>query len=219
LIIGIFKLAVLVHWLLSLLNKHLLRRKLNLIERYGTGSWAVVTGASDGIGAAYCRLLAKDGFNIVLVSRTMSKLQKVEKECRELNPKIQTRIVQADFAGNANLQFYEAIYKKVEDLDISILINNAGVMYTGRFDEKGTEKKWVDTLDVDVTHVSMMTSFFINKLLNRATGGKKSALINVSSQIGYLNGCAGAVVYCASKGYVNYFTQAVAFELRDKLDV
>ena len=58
--------------------KHTLRTKGNLIKRYGEGSWAVVTGASDGIGAEYCKLLAEDGFNIVLISRTMSKLEKVE---------------------------------------------------------------------------------------------------------------------------------------------
>jgi 17beta-estradiol 17-dehydrogenase / very-long-chain 3-oxoacyl-CoA reductase len=76
-----------------MLNKHILRRRHNLIERYGKGSWAVVTGASDGIGAAYCKILAKDGFNIALVSRTMSKLQTVEKECLKINPSIKTRIV------------------------------------------------------------------------------------------------------------------------------
>ena len=53
--------------------KHLLRPRHNLKTRYG-GEWALVTGASDGIGEAYCYELAKQGFNIVLVSRTESKL-------------------------------------------------------------------------------------------------------------------------------------------------
>ena len=47
------------------------RRKQNLFKRYGgQGIWAIVTGASDGIGAEFCRQLAKDGFNICLISRT-----------------------------------------------------------------------------------------------------------------------------------------------------
>jgi short-subunit dehydrogenase len=121
-------------------NRHCLRRKYDLIKRYGDvsvsgGSWAVVTGASDGIGAEFCRQLAADGFNIALVSRTLSKLQDVEKECKKINPKISTRIVQADFAGNANVAFYEGIHKKLEDLDIAILINNAGVSYMGMISE------------------------------------------------------------------------------------
>jgi 17beta-estradiol 17-dehydrogenase / very-long-chain 3-oxoacyl-CoA reductase len=55
---------------------------------YGKGSWALVTGASDGIGAEYCRQLASDGFNIILVSRTLSKLEAVNKEVKEINPMV-----------------------------------------------------------------------------------------------------------------------------------
>ena len=54
---------------------------------------AVVTGASDGIGAAFCEELARIGFNVALVSRTLSKMESVEKLCKIANPKIQTRIV------------------------------------------------------------------------------------------------------------------------------
>lgn len=79
---------------------------MNLVERYGKNTWALVTGASDGFGAEYCRQLAKDGFNIILVSRTMSKMQEVEKQLKEINSNIQTKIVQADFADNARIEFY-----------------------------------------------------------------------------------------------------------------
>ena len=50
--------------------------------------WALVTGASDGIGAEYCRQLASDGFNIVLVSRTLSKLKAVEAEIKAISTKV-----------------------------------------------------------------------------------------------------------------------------------
>ncbi len=98
----------------------------------------------------------------------MSKLEAVEKRCKAVNSKIQTRIVQADFsnvsgAGRAKeaevLAFYEnEILKKVEDLDIAILVNNAGVMYTGRFDEtKPDSPRWKEIIDVNVMHVGVMT--------------------------------------------------------------
>jgi len=64
------------------------RQELDLLKRYGgPGTWALVTGASDGIGAEYCKQLAAKGFNICLVSRTVLKLQLVEAEVKRINPK------------------------------------------------------------------------------------------------------------------------------------
>lgn len=65
--------------------------------RYGENSWAVVTGATDGIGKAACMYLANEGFNVVLISRTLSKLESVAKEVRDHGKKagkdVQTRVV------------------------------------------------------------------------------------------------------------------------------
>lgn len=55
--------------------------KFNMRERYGADSWAVVTGASDGIGKAFCYELAKEGFNVALISRTESKMDAI---CKDL---------------------------------------------------------------------------------------------------------------------------------------
>jgi len=63
------------------------RQELDLLKRYGgPGTWALVTGASDGIGAEYCKQLAAKGFNICLVSRTLLKLQQVEEAVKQINP-------------------------------------------------------------------------------------------------------------------------------------
>ena len=62
--------------------RHVIRPRRNLTARYG-GNWAVVTGGSDGIGEAYAYELAKAGFNIVIVSRTMEKMEKVALNLRE----------------------------------------------------------------------------------------------------------------------------------------
>ena len=78
LVFGTIKLLIFMHALVSFIVRHLFRGKSDLLTKYGKDSWVVVTGASDGIGAEYCRQLAKLGFNIALVSRTMSKLQAVE---------------------------------------------------------------------------------------------------------------------------------------------
>ena len=67
------------------------------LERYGRGSWAIVTGATDGIGKASAIHLANEGFNVVLMSRTQSKLESVAKEVEESarvhGKEIKTRVI------------------------------------------------------------------------------------------------------------------------------
>lgn len=60
----------------------------NLIERYGKNSWAVVTGATDGIGRGFCDELAKKGFNVCLISRSKEKLEIVIDQLKKINDKV-----------------------------------------------------------------------------------------------------------------------------------
>ena len=108
---------------------------LDLPARYGKGSWVLVTGASDGLGAEFCRQFAKHGFNIVLVSRTLAKLESVEKEINTKYPKVQTRMIQMDLAGNCTFDHYRKLLLQTEDLDISVIVPNAGDMKTGTYDK------------------------------------------------------------------------------------
>ena len=71
--------------------RHIIRPRRDLIARYG-GNWAVVTGGSDGIGEAYCYELAKSGFNIVIVSRTMEKMETVAQKLRD-EYKVEAKII------------------------------------------------------------------------------------------------------------------------------
>ena len=70
-------------------------------DRYGKDSWAVVTGSTDGIGKAAAIHLAKEGFNVVLISRTLSKLETVVKEveaaAKAAGKSIKTKVIQNDF--------------------------------------------------------------------------------------------------------------------------
>ena len=84
-------------------------------DRYGKDSWAVVTGATDGIGKAAAMELAGEGFNIVLISRTLSKLETVAKEVEEYAKKtagktIHTRVVQLDFTKNFDAATFAKVY-------------------------------------------------------------------------------------------------------------
>ena len=168
--------------------------------------------------------MAARGFNIALVSRSRAKLDAVAKRCQTAGA--QTRIVEADFSLQGKGKkteieaFYRNIYRQLEDLDVSILVNNAGVMYTQQFHSLPADSpRWRDTVDVNVMQVAMMTALFRDKLLARANKGKHAAIINVSSMIAYVHGCPGAAVYAASKVFVNYLTVALAQELAGKVDV
>ena len=109
LFMGSLKLLIFFADLLAFLNRHFCRKRMNHLARYGgKGTWAMVTGATDGIGLEFCRQLAKDGFNICLVSRTESKLKAVvENELKSLG--VETRIVVANFSGANNMAFYDKI--------------------------------------------------------------------------------------------------------------
>lgn len=90
------------------------------------GKWAVVTGCTDGIGKAYAEQLAKRGFNIVLISRTLDKLKQQALEL-ENNYNVLTKVIAADFTEPDVI--YPEIGAQLEDLDIGILVNNVGVGY------------------------------------------------------------------------------------------
>ena len=77
------------------------------------------------MGAEYCKQLSQIGFNIVLVSRTESKLKKV---LSELDPKVKSLLVVADFSDSSNLEFYENIRQRCADLNVRIVIANAGIL-------------------------------------------------------------------------------------------
>lgn len=146
-IVGISQLAIFIYSVYEFVNKHFFREKHDLLKRYANSevgkAWAVVTGCTSGIGAGYALELARLGFNIALVGRSQSKLEISEKILKQANSKIKTRIVQADFSNTSRpkerdvLSFYDNLKNQLDDLDIAILVNNAGVMYTGLISKGG----------------------------------------------------------------------------------
>ncbi|XP_027716534.1 very-long-chain 3-oxoacyl-CoA reductase-B-like, partial [Vombatus ursinus] len=88
------------------------------------GAWAVVTGATSGIGRSYAHELARRGLNVVLVSRDLDKLRREAEDIERLHGK-ETRVIQVDFTGS--LEVYEIVERALEGLEIGILVNNVGV--------------------------------------------------------------------------------------------
>lgn len=190
------------------LYKRLLRPAASL-KKYGAGdgAWAVVTGASDGIGRVYALELAKRGFNILLISRTRSKLEEVAKEVKSL--KVKAEILPIDFTSKDE-SFYDEIKTTIETKcqPVGILVNNVGMSfpYPGNFLD--VSKELCDNIiNVNIKSVNEMTRIVLPLMVDRHAG----AIINVSS----ISGAVPAPmlsVYSASKSYVNFFSQCVATE-------
>ncbi|XP_061180296.1 very-long-chain 3-oxoacyl-CoA reductase-like [Saccostrea echinata] len=175
------------------------------------GSWAVVTGSSDGIGKAYAKELAKRGVNIVLISRSEAKLQEVANEI-EKESKVQTRIVVADFSKG--LELYDSIRDQLAGLEIGTLVNNVGMNYpfpSYFLDVADREEFFMKLINVNVTSVTMMTSIVMPAMVER----KKGAVINISSA-GGLHPFPLITVYSASKAYVTFFSRCIQSEYKSK---
>jgi hypothetical protein len=103
-------------------------KKLSLAARYG--DWALVTGASSGIGVSLARQIAADGMNVVLSARRADRLANLAAEL-EREFEVETRVVAADLAERDG---QKALLEGIADLEIGLLVNNAGLGLAGRFD-------------------------------------------------------------------------------------
>jgi len=81
----------------------------NLAEKYGKGSWAVITGGSDGIGLEFCYQLASQGFNIVIIARNEEKSKAAGAKIMEKYENIAVKVITADFVNCFNEGFFEGI--------------------------------------------------------------------------------------------------------------
>ena len=110
------------------------RPRGNLRDRYG--DWALVTGASAGIGREFARALARDHVNVVLAARRGERLEALAREL-ETDRHIETRVIPVDLSRPGKP---ERLADEVRDLQISLLVNNAGVGYSGRFDLQDSDR-------------------------------------------------------------------------------
>jgi len=174
------------------------------------GSWAIVTGSTDGIGQAIAQELAAKGLNLVLISRTQEKL---ERDAKELSTKfnIQTKVVAVDFSQN-DPNLLNPVRDAIRGLDIGILVNNVGASYDhAEYFHLVEAKKIDDLIRINIEGTTKMTYLVLPDMVER----KKGAIVNVSSASSMVNEPLYAV-YSASKAYVNTFSTALHYEYRGR---
>ena len=168
-----------------------------------TKGYAVITGASSGIGTEFAKRLAKEGYPLVLVARRRERLEELAKSLPT-----ECKIITADLS---DMKECERLMKELSDTKIDVFINNAGFGFCGETlnIDNDTELNMID-LNVKSLHLLMKLAL---KDMDARGGGY---ILNVASSAGLLPAGPYMSTYYATKAYVTSLTRGVAEEMRQK---
>lgn len=171
-------------------------------EKYG--GWAVVTGASSGIGKSFARQLAGAGLNLVLVSRSEATLDEIADDLR-CEYDVQTRIIALDLRQPIAR---ETLDLETRDLDVGLLINNAAAEQRGAFVRHSTDEL-CEVIELNVAAPTELAQRFGRRFVRRGRGG----ILFVSGSVGY-QGVPHLANYAATKAHQVHLAEALYYELR-----
>ena len=161
---------------------------------------ALITGASSGIGASIARILSDKGYDLILVARRKTRLNKLKSELSG-----NVTVIPLDISSTFNCM---DLYNQVKDEDVEILINCAGFGVFGDFTETSLDKE-LDMIDTNIKGVHILTKLFLQKF----TKLNRGYILNVASSAAFQPGPLMASYY-ASKAYVLRLDEALNEELR-----
>ena len=172
------------------------------------GRWALVTGASGGIGKAFCEALAGAGLNLVLVARQLAPLEKLAAQLQGRGIRC-LPLAQDLAAPDCAERLRQAV--EAEGVEIALLVNNAGIGHWGAF-ESADAGTLVRLVQVDAQAPVLLCRAFEPHLARQAPA---AAVINVSSQAAY-QPVPWMAVYGATKAFVHSFSLALYEEWRGR---
>ena len=175
------------------------------------GSWAVVTGATDGIGKAYAFALAKKGLNVVIISRTESKLADVKKEIEDKGYGVEIKYVVCDYS-KFDQAARDMVEKELAGLEIGTLINNVGASYRyPRFFHELPREEIQHLLTMNIDSTVWMTEMVLKQMIER----KKGTIVNLSSGAGRYT-LPLLSEYSAVKSFIEKFSSSINAEYKAK---
>lgn len=182
----------------------------DLKRRYAkAGEWALVTGASEGIGHAMAMDLARRGFNVCVIARTQARLDELVKEMREAAG-VQGMAIAFDFA-NATAEQWSELFARLDSIAIAVLINNVGINYEmpRYFDEAELD------LDLRILKVCCETTMRMTKyVLPKMRARRNGAIVNLAS-IAATSASPFFAVYSGAKSFNYAFSESLACEVAE----
>eukprot|EP00929_Paragymnodinium_shiwhaense_P040162 TRINITY_DN20989_c0_g1_i1.p1 TRINITY_DN20989_c0_g1~~TRINITY_DN20989_c0_g1_i1.p1 ORF type:complete len:322 (-),score=80.00 TRINITY_DN20989_c0_g1_i1:306-1271(-) len=185
------------------------------------GKWAVVTGATDGIGKEMAKEMVKQAMNVIIVSRTQAKLDETAKELtmmaktRNLDVTIETLCIDFTKFGGPETEPYQRAAKAFEGKEIGVLVNNVGVSYEfPMFFHEIDDARVSALLKVNMDSVVHMTRLVIGGMVER----KRGAILNLSSSAGVTPSPLLAL-YGATKAFVDKFSQELHAEYSGRYNI
>lgn len=168
----------------------------------------LITGASSGLGKDFAHIFAEKGYNLVLVARSEEKLNSIAKELEDKYKTKVTVLIQDLSENNSASKIYSEI--KNQDIQIDILINNAGFGKIGVFINEKVETL-TEMVNLNITTLTEMTALFLPEMIVRNQG----KILNIASTAAFQS-LPNFSVYAATKAYVLNFTEALHYELKNK---
>ncbi|XP_036434260.1 testosterone 17-beta-dehydrogenase 3 isoform X2 [Colossoma macropomum] len=173
------------------------------------GKWAVITGASDGIGKAYAQELARHGLNVVIISRTKEKLDRLARDI-EVKTGVKVITIVTDFTKE---DIYGVIKENIQGLDVAILVNNVGKLPTfipcRLLEIDHLEEKMYQVINCNVKTTVKMCRIILPGMVERGRG----IILTVSSGIAKIP-CPIYTLYAATKVFLERFSQGLQAEYR-----
>jgi short-subunit dehydrogenase len=169
--------------------------------------YILITGASSGIGYEMAKILAQKKYNLILVARSIQKLEQLQKHLVERH-QVEVHFIPKDLSNPQNAKdLYHEI--KSKNLIVTHLVNNAGFGGYGDFMETSLDHE-LDMVNLNISSLMVLTKLFGKDMMQRRAG----RIMNVASILSFLP-FPYYSVYSASKSFVLAFSQTIAAELED----
>ena len=183
--------------------------KRDLGALYGRGSYALITGGSEGMGREFAKAFARRGFGVILVARNPAKLEEAKSEIEREIPGAKVLICVFDFskideAEKSDFDFAKMFKLDLEGLDVSVLLNNVGLGRNGYFEEYSIEELQ-NFIKVNCVTQTLLSAYFLRRFARRTS---RSAILSLSSQSATQR-MPFYDIYGASKRYNLHFDQAM----------